>query len=165
MKSRIARSITLLALILLWGCATSYGPKKLAGGYSDGLISENTIRVTFEGNQYSDINQIRTYLTYRCSEVTLEHGFSHFMIIEDNSFKELGSDELLDEGISFTTSSSMSGGVNTRVSSGFEKVPTENLIGSFTIQMMPQVDPVYLAASINAKVFMENNEHLIKREK
>ncbi len=154
MKLRVLGGFIPLTLMLFWGCATTYGPKKLAGGYSEQMIDDVTVQVTFEGNQYSDIDEIRTYLTYRCSEVTLAQGFSHFMIIEDNSFKHLGSDEIEDQGLSFETTTSMSGGVNTRVSSGFEKKPTTNLTGSFTIQMMPDVHPVYPAASIEARVLL-----------
>ncbi len=165
MKVGMKAGFVLLTLVMLAGCATSYGPKVLAGGYSEEPVNENTITVTFEGNQYSNTDQIRTYLTYRCAEVTLEHGFSHFMILEDKSFKELGTDELTDEGLVFETTTSMSGGTNTRVTSGFEKVPTENLTGCFTIQMMHGVDPVYSAASIDAQVFLDTNKHLIKRKK
>ena len=165
MKIKYIGAVTLLALMFLSSCAVTYGPKGPMGGYSDQQIDENTVLVAFEGNQYNNIDEIKIYLTYRCAEVTLEHGFTHFMIIKDDSFKELGTDELEDEGITFETRTSMSGGVNTRVSSGYEKVPTENLIGIFTIQMMPKADPVYAAASIDAQVFIDSNEHLIKRKK
>ncbi|MEA3286230.1 MAG: hypothetical protein U9Q77_02475 [Candidatus Marinimicrobia bacterium] len=165
MKFRQMWGFALIILMVLGSCATSYGPQKLAGGYSEQNIDDITIQVTFEGNQYSTVDQIRTYLTYRCSELTLEHDFTHFMIIKDDSFKHLGADELEDEGITFTTTTSMSGGVNTRVSSGFEKSPTETAIGIFTIKMMPKADPVYATASIDAQVFIESNEHLIKRKK
>jgi len=165
MKLRMMWVLTLMVVMMFLGCATSYGPKKLAGGYSEVNINDNTVEVTFEGNQYSDVDQIRTYLTYRCSEVTLGHGFTHFMIIDDKSFEHLGADEIEDQGIVFETTTSMSGGVNTRVSSGFEKKPTENFIGVFTIKMMPKADPVYAAASIEAQTFIDNNEHLIKRKK
>lgn len=165
MKFRFMGLLILIGIIFLSSCAVTYGPKGAMGGYSDEQLDASTALVAFEGNQYNKVDEIRTYLTFRCAEVTLASGFTHFMIIEDKSFKELGSDELDDEGITFETRTSMSGGVNTRVSSGFEKTPTESLIGIFTIQMMPKADPVYAAASIDAQVFIESNEHLIKRKK
>lgn len=163
MKKEVTRSLIIFALLVLVNCATTYGPKKLAGGYSEEKINDLVFQVTFEGNQYSTVDQIRTYLTYRCAEVTLENGFTHFMIIRDDSYKHLGSDEIADEGISFETRTSLSGGVNSRVSSGFEKTPTETAIGVFAIKLMPKADPVYAVASIDAREFIKTNEHLIKR--
>ncbi len=166
MKLKMVLGIALSTLMILWSCATGYGPKKLAGGYTEKPISENTIQVAFEGNQYSTRDEVRTYLTYRCSEVTLEYGYTHFMIIQDNSFNQNAKVDYADSDITVSTTSSMSGGINTSVTNSFDVNPTNtNIVGVFTIQMMPRADPVYAAASIEAKTFIAANEHLIKRKK
>ena len=78
---RAAASVTLAFLLL--GCATPYQPKDLLwGGYRDFQVSTNTFSITFQGNPYLDRSRLRQYLFRRAAEVTLEHGFSHFVILE-----------------------------------------------------------------------------------
>ncbi len=86
------------------------------------------------------------------------------MIIQDNSYEH---DATIEQARSqpMQTTASASGGTNTRVAANFEiEATSTNVVGIFTIQMMPQADPVYAAASIDAQVFVTTNEHLIKRK-
>jgi hypothetical protein len=58
----------------------------------------------------------------------------------------------------------MSGGVNTNVRSSFgAQEVTSNPVGKFIIMMRQGPDPAHPTASMNARQFIEANEHLIKR--
>lgn len=74
-----------LATASLTACATPYGPAGefggfQHGGYTDRRISDNTQIVYFEGNSANTCGQIRTYLIYRCAQVTLNSGYDYFII-------------------------------------------------------------------------------------
>jgi hypothetical protein len=151
-------------IILLLGCAVTYRPINASGGYSENQLNENTFEVTFEGNQYNNLNEVRTYLTYRCSELTLEQGLSHFLIVEDASFEDVPDKEFVEGDLTIETRTSMSGGVNTNVRSSFgAQEVTSNPVGKFIIMMRQGPDPAHPTASMNARQFIEANEHLIKR--
>ena len=164
MNSALKIVITLALLSLLLGCAVSYAPMKASGGYSENQLNENTFEVTFEGNQYNSLDEVRTYLTYRCAELTLEKRLSHFLIIEDASFENIPEKEFSEGDLTIETRTSMSGGVNTTVRSTFgAQEMTSNPVGKFIIMMRQGPDPVHPTASMNAREFIEANEHLIKR--
>ncbi len=78
-------SHTIFAIVLpliLVACATAYQPKGFSGGYSEIQLDPTTVRVTFEGNGYSNRSTVESYLIYRAAEVTIEFGFEWFIINE-----------------------------------------------------------------------------------
>jgi len=85
MKKLIA--ITFAALILQ-GCATSY--QKIGfltgGGYSEIQLDENVFNVSFRGNGYTSRERVADFTLLRSAELTLEHGFQYFAIIDANSY-------------------------------------------------------------------------------
>jgi hypothetical protein len=48
------------------------------------MLNENTAKVMFNGNGYTMASTIRKYFLYRCAELTLEKGFTHFVILNEN---------------------------------------------------------------------------------
>ncbi|NQV30190.1 MAG: hypothetical protein HQ508_04815 [Candidatus Marinimicrobia bacterium] len=154
-KKSMSMCFKLSFMILLASCATSYGPKGIMGGYSEIQIDETTFQVFFEGNQQTTKEQIRTQLMFRCAELTIKHGFSHFMILSDESIEH---QEFEQANVSITKG--MGPMVNTRVE---VEEPNSNIVGVYTIKMLAKADPVYASASINAVDFLEKNKHHIKR--
>ncbi len=164
MNSLTRTALALSLIILLAGCAVTYGPINATGGYSENQLNENTFEVTFEGNQHNTLDEVRTYLTYRCAELTLEQGLSHFLIVEDASYEDIADTEFSEADMTIETHSSMSGGVNTSVRSTFgAQTEGSNPVGKYIIMMRQGPDPVHRAASMDARHFIEANEHLIKR--
>ncbi len=161
----LAKLGTLLLITLFFvGCATTYGPKGAKGGYSEKQLNENTFEVTFEGNERNTADQIRNYLTYRCAELTLEQGLSHFLIVEDASYTRVPESEFVENDLIIETHTSMSGGTNNSVRSNFgAQQALSNTVGVFVIMMRQGPDPVHTTASMDARAFMDSNEHLIKR--
>jgi hypothetical protein len=79
-----------LALILAklgvsLACTTPYQPKGFAGGYTDTRLTEEIYLVEFRGNGYTPRQQVEIYLLYRCAELTREAGYTHFVILDDDS--------------------------------------------------------------------------------
>lgn len=164
MNSYLKFVTTLSLIILLLGCAVTYRPMNASGGYIENQINENTFEVTFEGNQYNNLDQVRTYLTFRCAELTLQQGLSHFLIIQDASYEEVPDREFSESDLTIETHTSMSGGTNNSVRSTFgAEDMTSNPVGKFIIMMRQGPDPVHPTASMDARQFIEINAHLIKR--
>ncbi|MFI4935267.1 MAG: CC0125/CC1285 family lipoprotein [Caulobacterales bacterium] len=90
---------TILAIggaLLLLGCATSYAPESLIGGYSESRVSSNVWRITFSGNGYTSQETVQTYWLYHCAAVALREGFDGFRILTPVKLTEL--EERLGEG-------------------------------------------------------------------
>lgn len=73
-------------LAMLSGCATSYQPHGWTGGYSTTQLADNAFKVTFSGNGYTTRGRAVDFALLRSAEVTLEHGFNYFAIIDGQSY-------------------------------------------------------------------------------
>jgi len=156
--------VGLMFSLFIMSCAVTYGPRDALGGYSEVQLDGTTYEVTFEGNQYNTKDEIRTCLTYRCAELTLEKGFTHFLIMEDQSYRDTGKMEFIESDMLFETHTSMSGGTNSSVRSNFgAQESTLCIVGKFVIRLLPGVDPMYPTASMNAQAFIDANNELLKR--
>ncbi len=77
------KKILLLMLMLLTiGCATPYKRSGFAGGYRDYKIKDNMYTVYFGGNGYTNAEKCNQYAMRRAAEVTLENGYTHFVILD-----------------------------------------------------------------------------------
>ena len=68
--------------VLLTACATPYEPRGLTGGFSETRLDSNTFRVDFTGNGFTSRERVDVYLLRRAAELTLEHGFDYFVIVD-----------------------------------------------------------------------------------
>ena len=73
--------IVLTMACALPGCATQYKPMTWAGGFDDFRITEDTFEVTFRGNSHTLRETVSRYVFRRSAEVTIAHGFTHFIPI------------------------------------------------------------------------------------
>lgn len=83
--------ITLLCLFVS-GCATSYSPHGLMGGYSSNNLQDNIYNVEFKGNAYISFERCYDYTLLRASEITLEKNFKYFRIIGDKSKEKISTE-------------------------------------------------------------------------
>jgi hypothetical protein len=79
------RNLILLLCLALSGCATSYQPEGFTGGYSDFKFQDGVFRVGFEGNGFTGRNRAADFALLRSAEVALENGYSHFIILDNES--------------------------------------------------------------------------------
>lgn len=77
--------LSLAGLALLAACATPT-PYQPAGnsqwGFQESQIESNRFRVSFSGNSLTDRETVETYFLYRAAELTLEHGYDHFLVAQ-----------------------------------------------------------------------------------
>jgi hypothetical protein len=79
----------LLAAVLLAGCTTPYQAKgKGSLGYSETLLAPDVIEVFFDGNSKTPVERASDYALLRCAEYSLEHGYTHFVVLERTSSVE-----------------------------------------------------------------------------
>ncbi len=58
------------------------------GGYADVQLDATTFRVEFSGNGFTARSRVEAFVLYRCAELTLEHGFSHFAVLNGGTSAE-----------------------------------------------------------------------------
>lgn len=73
-------------VLILQGCATAYQKSGFSGGYSETQLDENVFTVSFRGNGYTGRERVADFTLLRSAELTLEHGYKFFAIIDANSY-------------------------------------------------------------------------------
>ena len=82
MKSNILVPLAILSLI---GCATPYQSVGTAGGFSYSQYDEKIFEVTFSGNIYTTVNQVRDYAKLKGAELCVDSGYSYLTILNSES--------------------------------------------------------------------------------
>jgi hypothetical protein len=99
---RVQAVVLSLAMFCLLGACTGqptpYQPAVDGYGYSEQRIEDNRYRVTFAGNDFTKADTVQNYLLYRAAELTLNHGYHYFTVVDRN----------LDRSTRYSGSSSMS---------------------------------------------------------
>ena len=79
------KPLAFLAFVMLSGCATEYGPRQFAGGYSEVHIQNDVFRISVDGNAYIHKSQIEYYALVRAAELTVKQGRNYFRVIGANT--------------------------------------------------------------------------------
>ena len=84
------KTILLFLTILLFSCATEYGPssQSFTGGYEDQLTGSNTAVVRFKSNAYTSMTETQKFAMRRAAELTLERGFDYFLIESRDTYEK-----------------------------------------------------------------------------
>lgn len=83
MRSRKIFLSLLLPLVAFAGCATVYQEEGVfTNGYSDFRKAEDRFVVTFRANEHTPEAKVFQYALARCAELTLEHGFQYFSVLD-----------------------------------------------------------------------------------
>jgi hypothetical protein len=85
MKQTSLFVISCVSLFILAGCATSYHSSGFAGGFSDTQYAPDAFRVVFRGNGYTSGERAQDFALLRASELTIQHGFTCFAIVDENN--------------------------------------------------------------------------------
>jgi len=84
---RVSAAIVLMALA---GCATTYQDGSgWTGGFSEVQLDKNVFKVSFNGNAYTSIERVEELALLRGADLTLQHGFSYFVVTEGRSREEV----------------------------------------------------------------------------
>lgn len=73
------------------GCATPYQSARGGDGYMDYRIATDVFAVSFRGGAGTREETVDKYLLRRASELTLEHGFTYFVILSEKERTRSGS--------------------------------------------------------------------------
>jgi hypothetical protein len=84
MAQHYRRAALVFAAFLVTACATGpeYQPRTPGSpvGYTDVQLSPDRYRVTFSGSFASNRDDVEMYLLRRAAEVTLQNGYTHFVV-------------------------------------------------------------------------------------
>lgn len=70
-------------------CSTPYQRESALGGYSETPYENNIWLVSFRGNGYTGKGQVHDFVILRAAELTLENGYSHFIVINAKNGNEV----------------------------------------------------------------------------
>jgi hypothetical protein len=84
MKQTLLFVIGCFSLCLLAGCATPYQSTGFTGGFSDTQYAPDAFRVVFRGNGYTSPERAQDFALLRASELTIQHGYTCFAIVDEN---------------------------------------------------------------------------------
>ena len=126
-------AVALVLAASLAACQTAYTRNGWDGGYDDIRLGPDMYRITAKGNEFTDQERTQQILLLRAAELTLQNGFTKFLIMDQQS--------QVDRKLYATTSS-----VYTL------KFPS----GTLTIKMLkgdePEAAMAYDAATIDAEL-------------
>ena len=150
----MSAAIALMALMGLTGCATNYQAGNSNGGFREKQLDKNVFKVSFSGNAYTSIDQAEGLAMLRSADITLQHGFTHFVITEGRSHEEVKTRTTPAHPVT-TTSTMKNGDIVTRTSMTGERTYTDKFPSAVytitTYTKKPDVSgPVYDAKSICA---------------
>lgn len=83
--------LSALLIIFFSGCATSYQPDGLTGGFKEVQLAEDVFKVSFKGNAYTDKERATDYALLRAGEVTLKYGYKYFVVMDAQNYSKTGS--------------------------------------------------------------------------
>lgn len=81
--SGLSFAVSLMAAIVLAGCATEYGTQDLTGGYTEHQTAPDRWQLGFAGNGYTTQETVQTFWLYRAAELTLQQGYDGFEILSN----------------------------------------------------------------------------------
>jgi hypothetical protein len=76
--------VAIFIIPFLFGCATPYQQSGFSGGFTETRIDKNIFKVSFAGNGYTSGNRAYDFTLLRSAELTLEHGYKYFVIIQSS---------------------------------------------------------------------------------
>jgi hypothetical protein len=77
-------AVALMLVVALSACVTPtpYQPAQPRGfGYTEERLDQNKFRVMFRGNSQTTRETVEDYLLYRAAELTLQNGYTHFIMV------------------------------------------------------------------------------------
>ncbi len=73
--------MTIAAILTFAGCATTYGPAGVTGGYQEKELENNVYQISFAGNSFISKEKINDFGMFRCAEFSLEHDKPYFEML------------------------------------------------------------------------------------
>ncbi|WP_448555021.1 CC0125/CC1285 family lipoprotein [Thalassotalea montiporae] len=74
------KNLILIIVFIISGCATTYGPNGMTGGYKEEMVDDSSYIVSFFGNGYTSEQEVWNFWIYRCAELTVEKGYKLFSL-------------------------------------------------------------------------------------
>ncbi len=79
------------SLLVLSGCETPYQPNGLLGGYSDTELAPDLYQIIVRGDDIATMERVQDFALLRASELTIQHGFSYFAIVNQSNATSVSS--------------------------------------------------------------------------
>jgi hypothetical protein len=79
-------SMVLIVASYSVGCMAVYQAKSKTGqGYSEARLDDGTFDVVYTGSRYTAPERQEVFLLYRCAQLTVQHGYEHFVVLKKNT--------------------------------------------------------------------------------
>ena len=85
-------AFALVLAILLSSCSTEYGKMGFDGGVDAQPVTNDTYRISAQGNGFTSVSTIQDYTLLKAAETALQHGQTYFTILggQDTTRNEVG---------------------------------------------------------------------------
>jgi hypothetical protein len=135
------------------GCMAVYRAESVTGkGYSETRLEDDTFKVVYTGDQYTRPDRREAFLLYRCAQLTAQHGYEHFVILQTNTqINHL--DNLIHGNEAFPTVLRDKGHFP-RAANSSSTVDGQNLYRSYALIKMFDGSKANVSVSYNAKEVM-----------
>ena len=70
----------LILSLFIAGCATTYQPNSITGGFSDKQLSFDSFWIGFSGNGYTSASDVQDMCLLRAAEICYSRGFNYFVV-------------------------------------------------------------------------------------
>ena len=156
--------VLLLALSACAGKPTPYQPqeKDQEEGYEEQRLQEQVWRISFRANRYTREEDVVDFLFLRSAELTLQSGFTHFVVENDYSRTQSASNRGARTGLSMGFGS---GGGNSFWGMGFGFSPQGNTdsyvayhLGMFIVRMLNAQEAAGRKEAYEAAFILKNME-------
>ncbi len=78
-------------ILVMAGCASTYQPEGLSGGFSEIQLDKNVFQVSFQGNAYTATQRVEEMALLRAADLTRRNGFRYFIVLGSQSGNQTAS--------------------------------------------------------------------------
>jgi hypothetical protein len=133
-----------------WGGATA------GYGYSEQEIEDNRYRVTFAGNDHTKADTVQNYLLYRAAELTLNHEYDYFTVVDRNFDRSTRYSGSTYESPGYVTKTKKGDYVSEPGFSSYSADPIDEYTASADIVMFKGEKPASDARAYDARSVLRN---------
>jgi hypothetical protein len=83
-KGECMKYLAILMIVFIAGCASSYQPNGISGGYSEIRLADDTYKVSFRGNGYTSAEKATDLAMLRAADLTLMNGYRYFVVVDSS---------------------------------------------------------------------------------
>ncbi len=79
------KMLFVVGAILLSGCASSYKPNSIFGGFDETMLSPDTFRISVSGNAFTSGGRVYDFALLRAAELSIQNQCPYFVVLDQEN--------------------------------------------------------------------------------